>query len=257
MARLTFDAGLVSIITPVYNSERFIKDTIESVLTQSYENWEMYLIDDCSSDQSVAIIRQYMAQDDRIHLIEHSDNRGAAVARNNGIIAAKGQYIAFVDSDDYWEQDKLAKQINFMRDHDYAFTYTNFRLVNEAGEVIKEAVPLPNCLGYTDLLKNTAIACSSVIIDRYIVGDFRMPLVRRGQDSATWLMLMRTRKGLKAYGLDETLHNYRQVAGSVSSSRVAALRRTWYTYRHLEKLPLGKTLYYFVHYVLAAARRRL
>lgn len=248
--------GLVSIVTPVYNAERFIAETIKSVQSQTYTDWELLLVNDCSSDSSVAIISKIAAEDPRIRLINLAENSGAAVARNAGLAAANGQYIAFVDSDDCWTETKLADQLTFMQTSGSVFSYTNFALVNEAGDILKEQVNLPERLSYSGLLKNTAIACSTVVIDREAVGDFTMPLVRKGQDTATWLKLMRERQ-IAADGLDKVLNHYRQVEGSISSDRVGALRRTWHTYRHLEQLPFPKAIYYFSHYVLQAVMRRL
>lgn len=249
------EKGLVSIITPVYNAEKFISKTIESVVNQTYKNWELILIDDGSSDQSVSLIHQWQLKHKNIHCIQLSKNSGAAVARNVGISAARGQYIAFIDSDDWWLENKLLRQINFMRRNHYGFSYTNFALINEKGEIVKEKVKMPILLDYKGLLKNTAIACSTVVINREAIGDFRMPLVRKGQDTATWLMLMRGRK-IKAHGLDEVLNYYRQVNNSLSSNKFAALKRTWHTYYHLEKLPLMKALYYFSYYIMNAIKRR-
>lgn len=248
--------NLVSIVTPVYNAERFIAETIESVSNQTFQNWELLLINDCSLDSSQTIIETYVEKDERIKLLNLKNNSGAAVARNTGLKAAKGQYIAFIDSDDCWNETKLADQLDFMKSQAVHFSYTNFALVNEEGEVLKESVKLPLKLNYSGLLKNTAIACSTVMIDRLHVGQFSMPLVRKGQDTATWLMLMRERK-LTAYGLDKVLNYYRQVDGSISSDRIGALKRTWNTYRNLEGLSLPKAVYYFAHYVLQAVLRRL
>lgn len=248
--------ALISIITPVYNAERFIQETIDSVQKQTYQHWELILVDDCSQDQSAEIIRRASQSDQRIKLITLSENSGAAVARNCGLQAARGTYIAFIDSDDQWMADKLSLQLQFMQDHGYVFTYTDLALVDEAGQIIKDKVGVPAHLTYTDLLKNTAIACSTVMINRQAVGDFQMPLVRKGQDTATWLMLMRERK-IEAYGLDRVLNHYRQVASSISANKWGALKRTWHTYYHLEKLGLPKALYYFGHYVWSAIRRRL
>ncbi|MDO4432596.1 MAG: glycosyltransferase family 2 protein [Aerococcaceae bacterium] len=245
---------LISIITPVHNAERFIETMIQSVQQQTYSNWELWLVNDASSDQTVQRVEPYLT-DSRIQWIHLAQNSGAAVARNTGLQQANGRYIAFLDSDDYWQPHKLATQLAFMQQHDIAFSYTNFALVDEQGIVLKERVQLPQSLDYAGLLKNTAIACSTVMIDRESVGDFLMPLVRKGQDTATWLMLMRER-GVTAHLVDEVLNAYRQVSGSVSSNKWQALKRTWYTYRHLEKLPLLKCCYYFTHYVIQAILRR-
>lgn len=251
-----YQKNLVSIITPVYNAGKFIAETIECIQAQTYVDWELLLINDCSQDNSVQQIEHYMQADSRIRLIHLETNSGAAVARNKGIEQAKGQYIAFVDSDDCWEPRKLELQLAYMQQHGVAFTYTNFKLLNEDGSVRKERMKLPTSRDYYGLLKNTAIACSTVVIDRNIIGDFRMPLVRKGQDTATWLMLMRER-GVTAYLVDEVLNGYRQVKGSLSNNKFKALQRTWYIYRELEKLPLLKSAYYFVNYAIQATLRRL
>ncbi|MGP6140257.1 glycosyltransferase family 2 protein [Jeotgalibaca sp. A127] len=247
--------NLVSIVTPVYNAERFIEKTINSVQAQTYEQFEMILVDDCSPDDSAAVIKKLTALDERIKYVKLDENAGAAVARNTGLEHAKGQYVAFIDSDDVWKPEKLAKQIAFMKKNDYAFTYTNFEMVEEDGTVINASVPLPEKLNYSGLLKNTAIACSTVIIDRKVIGDFRMPLVRKGQDTATWLKILRTHD--YAYLFNEVMGSYRQVQGSISSNKIGALKRTWNTYRNIEKLPLPKALYYFAFYVFNAVKRRI
>lgn len=253
---MTFEANLISIVTPVYNAERFIAETIKSVQAQEYTNWELLLVNDQSTDNSQFIIEEFAIEDNRIKVINLAENSGAAVARNTGIAASKGQYIAFVDSDDAWDSDKLIRQIAFMQKGGIAFSYTDFRLVDEQGNVLKEKANVPVSLDYTGLLKNTAIACSTVMIDREQIGDFRMPLVRKGQDTATWLQIMRE-TGIKAYGITLPLNSYRQVAGSISSDRIGALKRTWNTYYNLEKLPLPKASYYFASYVMNAILRRL
>lgn len=177
---MTFEANLISIVTPVYNAERFIAETIKSVQAQEYTNWELLLVNDQSTDNSQFIIEEFAIEDNRIKVINLAENSGAAVARNTGIAASKGQYIAFVDSDDAWDSDKLIRQIAFMQKGGIAFSYTDFRLVDEQGNVLKEKANVPLSLDYTGLLKNTAIACSTVMIDREQIGDFRMPLVRKG-----------------------------------------------------------------------------
>lgn len=244
----------LTVITPVYNAEEFLGETIESVLNQTYENFEYLLIDDCSTDSSAAIIKKYEEKDARIKYIKLNENSGAAVARNKGLEKARGRYIAFVDSDDIWYPEKLEKQLAFMQENNRAFTYTKYERISEKGEVL--GTPnFPKRLNYTGLLKNTAIACSTVVIDKKIIGDFRMPLVRKGQDTATWLQILKEHD--YAYLLDEVLNQYRAREGSLSSDKFGALKRTWNTYRNLEELPLYKAIYYFVFYSLNAVKRRL
>lgn len=250
------DNQLVSIIMPVFNAQEFLQESIESVRNQSYPDWELLAVDDCSQDDSLKILQEVALQDARIKVIQLDQNQGAAVARNAGLQRAKGRYLAFIDSDDRWHFDKLERQLDFMISNQYAFSYTNFSFMDESGQMIKSRVDLPEKLDYHGLLKETAIACSTVMLDRKKIKDFQMPLVRKGQDTATWLMLMRTRK-VSAYGLDVVLNDYRQVKGSISSNKWQALKRTWHTYRHLEQLPLIPCCYYFCQYVLHAILRRI
>lgn len=246
--------SMVSVVTPVYNAADFLKETIESVLQQSYQDFEYLLVDDCSTDNSADIIKKFANTDSRIKYIKLDTNSGAAVARNTGIENAKGRYIAFIDSDDVWYPEKLTKQLKFMTEQNEAFTYTGYEHITEDGEV-QSAPSFPKRLNYSGLLKNTAIACSTVVIDREIIGDFSMPLVRKGQDTATWLKILRDHD--YAYLVDEVLNQYRGREGSLSSNKLDALKRTWNTYRNLENLPLHKAIYYFVFYVLNAVKRRL
>lgn len=247
---------IVSIITPVYNSEKLIEKTINSVRNQSYTQFEMILVDDCSIDNSREIIKKIAEIDHRIRYIRLDQNSGAAVARNTGIKAAEGRYIAFLDSDDMWKKEKLTRQISFMEKNNVAFTYTAFETITEDGYLIQDRVNVPNKLNYTQLLKNTAIACSTVIIDRGHIGDFQMPSVRKGQDTATWLMLLRESVSY-AYGINEVLSSYRKVTGSISDDKLSALKRTWNTYRNIEKLPFIKATYYFSWYVYNAIKKRI
>lgn len=244
---------MISVITPVYNAEEFLKETLDSVLNQTYENIEYLLIDDCSNDSSPDIIKEYSKKDNRVKYIKLETNSGAAVARNTGLENAKGRYVAFIDSDDIWYLDKLEKQLNFMS-HDIAFTYTRYERISEEGQFLG-APSFPIKLNYSGLLKNTAIACSTVVIDRQVIGDFRMPLVRKGQDTATWLKILKTHD--HAYLVDEILSQYRAREGSLSDNKVSALKRTWNTYRNIEKLPMHKAIYYFGFYIMNALKRRV
>ena len=244
----------VSVITPVYNAEKFLKETIDSVLKQTYKDYDYLLVDDCSTDSSADIVKEYAENDNRVKYIKLKENSGAAVARNTGLEHAQGRYIAFVDSDDLWYPEKLEKQLTFMQENNEAFTSTKYEHITEDGEVLS-APDFPERLNYSGLLKNTAIACSTVVIDREVIGDFRMPLVRKGQDTATWLKILRDHD--YAYLVDEILNQYRGREGSLSSNKIDALKRTWNTYRNLENLLLPKALYYFTFYIWNAVKRRL
>lgn len=251
---LQYVDGLVSIITPVYNAEKFVAETIKSVQAQSYTNWEMILVDDVSSDNSEKIIKEFQEKDNRIKYIKLKENSGAAVARNMAIENAKGRYIAFLDSDDLWKPEKLEKQIKFMNDNNYGFTFTSYELMKEDGTKLNKLVKVPNRIDYDGLLKNTIIGCLTVVVDREIVGDFRMPLLRKGQDTATWLKILKTYE--YCYGINENLAEYRLVQGSISSNKIGALKRTWNTYRNVERLNFIKCSYVFTCYTLNAIKKR-
>ncbi len=246
---------LVSIITPVYNAERFLSDTIKSVQNQTYKNWEILLIDDCSKDNSAQIIKEFQKYDNRIKYIKLKKNSGASVSRNEGIRNAKGRFIAFVDSDDIWKPEKLEIQIKYMLKENLGFTFTSYRYMKENGELTNKIAKAPSKINYNGLLKNTIIGCSTVVIDREIVDYFEMPLVRRGQDTATWLQILRKEK--YAYGIEQDLVNYRLVGESLSSNKIIALKRTWNTYRNVEKLGLLKSSYVFCFYVFNAIKKRI
>ena len=247
---------LVSIITPVYNAERFIEHTIKSVQIQTYCKWELILVDDCSKDNSYEIISQFCNEDNRIKYIKLEKNSGAAVARNIAIENAKGRYIAFLDSDDMWTEDKLEKQIEFMKNKDIAFSFTSYELMDEEGRLLNKVINVPSKINYKGYLRNTIIGCLSVIIDKEKIGDFRMPNIRANQDMATWLYIMRDRKCI-AYGLDECLGRYRLVEGSISNNKIKASKSVWNVYRNIEKISVIKSCYYFLNYALNAIKKRI
>lgn len=246
---------LVSVITPVYNAAKFLPETIKSVQNQTYKNFELLLIDDCSKDNCPSLIKEFQRNDDRIKYIRLEKNSGASVSRNTGIENAKGRFIAFVDSDDIWEPEKLKVQIDYMLKNKFGFTFTSYRYMKEDGRLTNKVAKAPKKINYNGLLKNTIIGCSTVAIDRDIIGDFSMPLVRRGQDTATWLQILRQEP--YAYGIPKDLVNYRLVDDSLSSNKIKALKRTWNTYRNVEKLGILKSSYVFCFYVINAIRKRI
>jgi len=236
---------LVSVITPAYNAARFIRAAIESVKRQTYPHWELILIDDCSRDETVALIQEELG-DPRIQLIELAQNSGAAVARNAGIRAAKGKYLAFLDSDDLWLPEKLERQVAFMQERDAAFSFTQYRIIREDGGASRHVVPIPQRIDYHGLLKNTIIGCLTVMLDRAKLGPVQMPNIRTRQDTAMWLQILK--QGYTAYGIQEVLSEYRKVEGSISSNKWKAARQTWRLYRDIEKLNLARAAWCFVHY---------
>ncbi|HCC00880.1 MAG TPA: glycosyl transferase [Ruminococcaceae bacterium] len=250
----TFDNELVSVIMPVYNKERYLEDAVHSVLTQTYPNWELILVDDCSTDRSPLMIEAYRQKDERVRAYCMPQNGGAALARNRALEMAKGRYVAFLDADDLWKPQKLEKQLLKMHQNNWEFTFTAIEMIDAEGELRRSKRQVKDTVNYRFLLSNTIIACSSVIIDRSIVGDFRMPSVRKGQDFATWLSLLRDGRFL-AHGIDEVLLQYRIAPGAISSNKAAALARTWRIYREQEHLSLLPACWHFSWYVFHAVKK--
>ena len=237
----------VSIITPSYNCSSFVSETIGSILSQSFTDWELILVDDCSSDNSVEIIQSFVEFDPRIKLIKSSENSGAAVARNKGIESAKGRYITFLDSDDIWLQDKLEKQLSFMKTNQYSFTYAAYNKINEDGQVF-ERIGVPDRVSYSDLLKMCSIGCLTAMYDTEYFDKVYMPLIRKRQDLGLWLRLLK--KTDYAHGLNHALAQYRVREDSISANKASAAKYTWRLYRDVEGLNLFKAIYYFSHYAI-------
>lgn len=219
------DNRMVSVIIPIYNSEKYIEETIESVLNQTYTNFEIIIVDDCSSDKSGIIARQYKEVHSNIKYVLQEKNEGVAVARNKGISIAKGRYIAFLDSDDIWDINKLSKQLEFMDKKNAKLSFTAIEMIDENGNLLKEKREVKEIIDYNFLLKNTMIPTSSVIVDRSISGEFNMTLRRSGQDYSTWLKLLRD--GDLAYGINEALVKYRIRNNSLSSKKLKSIRQVW------------------------------
>lgn len=246
---------LISVITPSYNAEEYIEKTIQSVLNQTFSDWEMIIVDDCSTDGTRDILKRYEEDNERIHAIFLKENQGAAVARNTALSKAKGRYVAFLDSDDAWKAEKLDKQLAFMRKHQHAFTFTAYELISQDGGPLHKTIHAPVSLTYDDVLKNTIIGCLTVMIDREQTGDIRMPHIRTRQDLATWLSVLK--RGFKAYGLNEPLAEYRIVETSISSNKWKAAKKTWFVYREIERLHFIKATWCFVQYAKNAVKKRL
>lgn len=239
---------LVSVITPVYNSEKYIADAVNSVLAQTYANWEMIIADDCSTDNTREVIKRFA--DPRIRYIRLEENSGGAVARNVALDAAKGKIIAFLDADDIWKHDKLEKQLKFMLENNIGFSFTAYEIL---GEKKNKIIKVPSSLNYSQFMKNTIIGTLTVMINRDIVGDVRLVNIRKDHDSMTWAKILR--EGHLAYGLNESLAYYRKVEGSISHNKFKAAKNHWNNCRNIEKLPLLKCSYYFFFYAINAFRK--
>lgn len=245
--------GLVSVIIPVYNVERFIEKTIMSVIEQTYQNIELILVDDCSPDQSAEIIQRLSAKYPVIRYYRLEQNSGAAVARNKGIELADGQYLAFLDSDDLWKPQKLEMELNVMQQNHAEFVFTAIEMIDEEGSVVKKKRKVRSRIGYRFLLTNTMIATSSVLLDISRIGKFEMPLLRSGQDYATWLMLLRN--GRVAYGIDEALTQYRRTENSLSSKKTKNWKKVWKVQVECEQIAPVKAYLNCIGYAFHALKK--
>lgn len=192
----------VSVITPSYNSSPHISEAIASVINQSYSNWEMIIVDDCSTDNSIELIQSFVDQDSRIKLINLPENSGAAIARNTAIKAAEGRYTAFLDSDDLWHPIKLEKQIQYMKYKNIAFSFSSYEKIDENGLPFG-VVYIPKKVNYYKLLKTNVIGCLTAMYDAEKLGKVYMPLNTRREDFATWLAILKQVD--YAYGMPDVL----------------------------------------------------
>ncbi len=251
---------LVSIVIPVYNASKYITDTILSVKSQTYTNWELILVDDGSTDHSLSIMRN-MAEElnkerERVTILELGGNQKAARARNAGVLQAKGEYLAFLDADDLWDPEKLEKQIKMMREKDCAFSFTGYEFADEDGIGVQKIVHVPEKINYKKAVRNTTIFTSTVMFDlrKLTKEDIEMPIVA-SEDTATWWKVLK--KIPYAYGLDEDLTLYRRGGTTLSSNKVEAVKRTWNLYRNVEHFGLIKSAYCFCCYLIHAIIRRM
>jgi len=238
---------LVSVIMPVYNSERFLEDAIRSVLNQVYMNWELWLIDDNSSDNSRQIISNFTAIDKRIKSIFLATNGGTAITRNTAILRSEGKYIAFLDADDLWLNEKLSQQISFMEVNEHSFTYTNYTTMDENGNDLKKTIHAPKTVRYRQLLKNNTIGCLTAVYNTEKLGKMLMPEIRKRQDYGLWLNILKT--GVIGYGLQESLAIYRTGGTSLSNKKTNVLKYNWVLLRKHQNLSFLVSLYYFICFI--------
>lgn len=238
--------SLVSVIMPVYNGEKFIENSILSVLNQTYKNFELIIIDDKSKDNTINIVSRFFRIDSRIKFLKNTENLGVAETRNVGLKKAKGRWIAFLDSDDIWEKTKLEEQLNFMKMNNVSLSYTGYSIINEKGCFVKE-ISVPSSLNYRQALYGNQIACLTVMIDKSKILKFEMPKIRH-EDYATWLNILKT--GIVAKGLNKNLARYRKVGNSLSSNKIKTIGWTWKVLRKNQELPILFALYCCsLHYI--------
>jgi teichuronic acid biosynthesis glycosyltransferase TuaG len=245
--------GLVSVVMPAYNSERCIAEAIASVRAQTYPKWEMIVIDDGSRDNTIAIVVGLQRQDNRIRILRLGTNGGVANARNVGIGAARGQYLAFLDSDDRWLPQKLHIQTEFMQRTGAAFTFSRYRRIGRDGVPGKE-VGVPDQVNYRQLLKKNVIGCLTVMIDRNQVATVTMASMEH-EDYIAWLQILKTIEC--AIGIQQDLARYSVSSASVSGNKRRSALWTWKVYRKVERLSLFQCVWYFGNYLVRALSSRL
>ena len=241
----------VSVIIPVYNSSLYLKECLDSVIKQTYKDLEIIIVNDASTDNSMDIINKY--NDRRIKVINMKHNSGVSASRNMGVKVSTGKYICYLDSDDYWDLNKIEKQINFIKNNNYEFIYSDYAYIyNNKTKRVK----VPKSITYKEALKNTTIFTSTVMFNMKKLNkkDIYMPNIKRGQDTATWWKVLRS--GITAHAINEVLAYYRVDNKSLSSNKLIALKRTWNIYK-LENINFFRRIYYFICYIFNAIKRRI
>lgn len=234
----------VSVVMPCYNCAATVRESIRSVQAQSWPDWELLVVDDCSLDDSARVVEELAAEDKRIVLIRQPQNAGPAAARNTGIDRAHGRYLSFLDSDDRWMPEFLRSMLTFLREGDRAFVFAAYEIVSEAG-VRLDVHYVPPVVTRAELLKSNVIGCLATMFDTQKLGKMYMERVGH-EDFTLWLKLLR--KCGKAYGLNRILASYRVGQGTVSRNKWRAAGFQWRIYREVEHLLLPVALWYFLHY---------
>lgn len=247
----------VSIIMPSFNSEKYVLDAIISVQNQTYKNWEMIIVDDCSNDNTINIISEVIANDNRIRLYRQERNLGAGAARTRALGLINGRFIAYLDADDIWYPDKLSKQISFMLKNNIGFSCTSYEVIDNDGNKLNKQIYMLPKVDYIGFLTNNLLQTVGIMVDSKIVNKkyLIMPNLRRRQDAATWLQILKAQ--YYCYGMEEILAQYRRTQGSLSSNKFKAVKGVWYLYRKIEHLSFSFSCYCFIRYAYLAIWKRI
>lgn len=233
---------LVSIIMPTYNCEKFIGETIETVINQTYKNWELIIVDDCSKDNTEIVVDRYKENDNRIQYYKLDINQGAALCRTKSMELAKGNYMAFLDSDDLWESDKLEKQLRFMEENNYNFTCTAYEQIDEEGKRLNRIIKVKNKADYNRILLDCPVGNSTVMYNVDKLGKFKVPNIRKRNDDALWLQILKKEKYI--YGMNDVLMKYRIRTNSISSNKIDLIKYHWQLYRDIEHLSIFRSVFH-------------
>lgn len=238
---------LVSIITPTFNSAKYIAKTIQSVQEQTYMNWEMLIVDDGSTDNTIALIQDIFSKDKRIKLYQLATNSGPAVARNKGIENATGKYITFLDADDIWFNDFIENSIKAIKITGIPFVFSSYKRSDEDLNFIYSDFIVPQKVSYTDILKSNSISCLTAFLDIEKLGKKAMPLIKKRQDMGLWLQYLKEIPF--AYGIQEPQAIYRIRKNSLSRNKSKLLKYQWEFYRKVEKLNVFQAVYFMLHWM--------
>lgn len=240
---------MVSIITPMFNSEAFISDTIHSILQQTYTNWELILIDDNSNDNTLLVVQSFINKNSNIKVIKNLNNQGAAVSRNLGIEAAKGDYITFLDADDLWKPNKLKTQIEFMKIENCDVCFSSYDLINEAGKPLNKRVKALFTLTYKKLLKSNYLGNLTGMYNAKTLGKITAPNLRKRQDWLLWLSAIK-KSGKPALGIQESLAYYRVRENSMSSNKIGLLKYNYWVYKKGLGFSTIKSTFYMLRFLI-------
>ncbi len=253
-----FSNAKVSIITPLYNSEKFIGETIESVARQTHQNWEHLIIDDCSTDASYAIAKRYAEVDPRVKLFRNAVNSGVSESRNLGLQSAEGEFIAFIDSDDLWEPHKLEVQLNMLHDENGSLAYSSYLRVNEQGKVLNR-VEVPSRVTRRKMRESNFIPLLTALVKAHVIKEndhkFESFVKNDGrEDYVFWLNILKD-ENIVAVGIDEELARYRVRESSISSSKLKSAYFQWIVYRKHFSMSLVDSLRYMFLYAANGIRK--
>ena len=238
---------LVSIIMPTYNCAKFIGKTIDTILEQTYTNWELIIVDDCSKDNTEQVVQEYL-KDGRIKYNKLESNQGAAVARTTAMKLATGNYMAFLDSDDLWKKDKLEKQLEFMEQNNYNFTCTAYEQIDEDGNKLNKVIKTKKKADYNRILLDCPVGNSTVMYNVDALGKFEVPNIRKRNDDALWLQILKKEKYI--YGMEDVLMEYRVRSNSISSNKLDLIKYHWYLYREIEHLSVLRSAFHICWWCL-------
>lgn len=240
--------ALVSIITPTFNSAKYIAETIQSVQNQTYSNWEMIIVDDASSDETITVIEKVQENDSRIILVRQKNNVGPAITRNTGIQKASGKFMTFLDADDIWFEDFIENSIKTIQKTGISFVFSSYRRANEELEFVYSDFIVPQKVTYTDILKTNSISCLTAFLDIEALGKKEMPIIHKRQDMGLWLKYLKEIPF--AYGIQEPKAIYRIRKNSLSRKKSDLIKYQWQFYREVEKLSVFESLYYLIQWAI-------